>query len=522
MIFIKNMENAPIVGAYNEEIISLSKKIAEAYNASINNISPKKFLGFSFKRIDELKNYKASLNFDDRTLEININENTKIIIPSAYSEVKHLNKYFEFSSNFKNDSLLFENAINKYNITEKFSLKGKAPKFFSRNIKSGIKSAKKFFSRDIELSSESSSTIDQISTNIVKDMKKILGVDVDSEKLSIAIKGFMTEGNSESLNKLYDEIYKSTLETKYVKSCSEEIKKIVSKSKVYEEIKGATPDSEILDAVAKSYNVSEKDLEERNQDKKFTEVISKIHTYITNGFGAILNGIKGVLLSAAAFETFRNGVLSLMSKTIKYTIKGVIKLIQMILGPTAQRKSYEDALIKGDTGILDKTAAYLSKVNSYVTTEGLDSIDALQSTLLDKVGKITSYVEDLSYFGTIKYLVFILIAYLAFKYIYNFITNISTISKQGKTDNKDLALNFSIDDLASNFGFDKILATEGIMYIIIAHLQSAIDKKQLQSPEASKAKDIIRLIHKSHKVKTKEGIRFFYEEMNELQNSLSV
>ena len=31
-------------------------------------------LGFNFKRIDELKNYKASLNFEDRTLEININE----------------------------------------------------------------------------------------------------------------------------------------------------------------------------------------------------------------------------------------------------------------------------------------------------------------------------------------------------------------------------------------------------------------------------------------------------------------
>jgi len=511
MLCIKNMSFAPIEGPYDSNVISLSKKIAGAYNKSVQNLNSNLFLGFKFENIKELKNYKASLNFKNRVLEINISESTKILIPSLYASPRELAHLFEFSKEkeFK-DEIILERAINSHSVQENFRLKGKADSIFS-GIKSGVKSAKNYFSSDITIQNPDSVT--SLAENITSDLSKILSIDAGKDRFLKVIEDFIKHENKDSVDKLYEAIFNTAVKTKYVENCISNIKDLVSKKRKEGEIKGNIDDDEILKLVAKSYNVKEKDITSRNE-KDIVGVIKKIYTYITKGLSILINSIKGLTFTAAAYETFNNGVGSLVLKIIKYTISGCLNVIQYFVQTDSNAVQAANAALTGDSSVLDKVAATLTKANEFFIGKGIDSIDYGQSWILDKLSIVSSSIESLPYIGVVKYLLFVFLAAMALKYIYNIVRDIFKIKDENQTDAEKIFARISEENLSNNFGFDKILATEGIIIVVVSHLENAIKSGRFSKEEKSRLKGLISAFYSSHKKKTKEGIKFFFNEMS--------
>ena len=70
----------------------------------------------------------------------------------------------------------------------------------------------------------------------------------------------------------------------------------------------------------------------------------------------------------------------------------------------------------------------------------------------------------------------------------------------------------------NNFGFDKALATDAILASIVTNVTTALENKNsnLSKEEEKRLKELVRAIYKSHKAKTKEGIRTFVKEASSI------
>tara|TARA_B100000212_G_scaffold342354_1_gene329033 strand:- start:38 stop:1558 length:1521 start_codon:yes stop_codon:yes gene_type:complete len=504
------MSFAPVEGPYDEKIINLSKKIAVSYNESIENLNPNLFLGFEFKNIPELKNKRASLNFKNKILEVNINKETKIIIPSVYASASELSKFFEFKNERKfKDDIILQEIVNRNSIEETFRLKGKADSIFS-GIKSGLKSAKKYFKSEITIQNPES--VEELAANISSDLFKVLSIDSGKQGLMQVIENFIINEDDSSIDKLYNSFFQTSISTKHVQECIGNIKKLIAEKTKEGEIKGKIDNSDILDQIAKSYGVEKKDISSRNEKNIFAGV-DKIYTYISKGISIMINALKGLTFSAAAYEAFNNGVGSLVTKIIKYTISGCLNVVQYFIQTSSEAVQMADAALRGDSSILDKVFAALTKANEFITGKGIDSIDYGQGWLLEKLSVVTNTIESLPYIGVIKYLLFVYFAIMALKYIYNIVKDLFKIKSKSQTDAEKLFARMSEENLTSNFGFDKILATESIITIIVSHLDAAIQSNKFSKEEKDRLKSLINAFYKSHKVKTKEGIRFFFKEI---------
>ena len=126
-MIIENMTQAPIIGYYNENIVEFAKKVAQAYNNSINKPNPGSLLGYDLDIIPEIKGKKANFNLEEGMLEIILSKNTQVLMPSVYVESKSLHKYFTFENEKNLDEILLEkNILQKHNLSEAISVKGAA------------------------------------------------------------------------------------------------------------------------------------------------------------------------------------------------------------------------------------------------------------------------------------------------------------------------------------------------------------------------------------------------------------
>ena len=150
MIFLSEVSQMPILGVYNSEIIEISKKLAKAYNESVSNINTKHFLGYNFKAINEVINCKSTYNIKERILEIHYNDYTTFVLPSAFSEVYHLNEYFNIRTkeNIKIE-MITESRCNRKKLFETLTVKGDAGNVFKKVINKGKETAARFFNNDI-------------------------------------------------------------------------------------------------------------------------------------------------------------------------------------------------------------------------------------------------------------------------------------------------------------------------------------------------------------------------------------
>jgi hypothetical protein len=142
---ISEMKSVPVLGLYNSEVISLSKKLAESYNRSIKKVNTKKFLGFDFEIIPEIAGCLSTYNFEDRILEIHLNKYTSFVIPSGYSEPEHFGKYFDIQEeNLLEKNVLLEDIDRTRKIYETITLKGLGGK-----IRDASKHSKKIAKKNI-------------------------------------------------------------------------------------------------------------------------------------------------------------------------------------------------------------------------------------------------------------------------------------------------------------------------------------------------------------------------------------
>lgn len=510
------MTIAPIIGKINEETISLAEKIAKVYNDSIKEVNDKTFLGFNFKIIPELKDKKASLNFIDNLLEIHVNKNAKIIIPSRRTDEYTLAKFFEFNNainNLDNNChILLENSFNKNSLKESMTLKGKASRFISSKIKSGIESAKKIISGEIEIQNPES--LKDLSNNINRDLNKILDLELGEDKITKAISDFVKNGNVSNINDLYNMIFESSLKSKFANECKKNVYNIFKKHDGSLDKNKKELNAKVIDIVANSYDTDVKSIESRS-DKDYLKIVKKAYTIISKSINVIINTLKGAVYTVGAYIAFSEGIGSLIMKVADWVSSGLKNLIQLILGPSSSEQQMAKALSQSE-GFIDKAVGYINIGLQKGMTTGLDKLDGFKTFILDLGSEAATSVESLPYIGTVKYLVFAALVILALISIKNLFKDMIDIKDIQKTSGKDIAADFSIDSLTSNGGFDKIFVTEAIMCIVTVHIESSLKNANLSSEEKERLKKLNHAIYNSHKKKTKEGIRFFYKELSNL------
>ena len=502
MLYVKNMVSAPIVGVYDESILELSAKIAESYNRSINKVNNNLFLGFEFQNIPELKNITANLNLKKRVLEINISRNTQIIIPSKYATIKELNEYFDFSNEKKilDEIILEKKMLSKNSLLEDFKLKGKADSIFS-DISSGIDSAKKIFQQQIEI--KNAESINHLAKNISNDLKRILKIKPETSAIVNVISNFIINGKANDLNQLYDGLFNSTLQSVYVDDCISNIHNVIVAKMKDGEFSGRTKDSDMLTIVANSYRADAVEIEKRLKSPTVIKKVSRIKNIIENAVSTTVSALQSITFSAAGFYTLWAGIIGLLGKVVEYILSLAIEIIQYLLGGNDD--------ISAAKGIIGKLVA----TKNWVVENGGDVVQKVSGVAVDEMTKLTSKLEALPFFRVGKCLVGALLLYIAFKYILRTINSYFGLTDEFSTENERLAARISEEQLSNNFGFDKILATEGVIAIMVGHIQNAIDTKSFSTEEENRLKDIIRALYKTHKKKTKEGIKFFFKGIKE-------
>lgn len=515
-MIVENMTIAPIVGRVNEEAIRLAEITAKAYNKSIKEINEKTFLGFDFKVIPEFKDKKASLDFINNILEIHVNENSKIIIPSRRTDEYTLTKFFEFSNvsnNLDNNChVLLENSLNRNSLKETMTLKGKASSFISSKIKSGIKTAKKMISGEIEIKNPES--LKELSSNINSDLNKILDLELGEEKITKAIADFVENEDSSNINELYNVIFESGLKSTFASECKKNVYDIFKKQDGSLDKNKKEFNSKILDIVANSYNTDLDSITSRNA-KDHLSIVKKAYAIVSKSINMIINTLKGAVYTVGAYLAFTEGVGSLIMKVADWVSSGLKNLIQLVLGPSSSEKQMAKALTQSD-GLIDKAVGYINIGLQKGMTTGLDKLDGFKTFILDIGADIATKIESLPYIGTVKYLIFAALVIMSLIAIKNLFKDMIAIKDTQKTSGESVSADFSIDSLTSKGGFDKVFVTEAIMCIITAHIESSLKNSKFTSEEKERLKKLNHTIYNSHKKKTKEGIRFFFKELSSL------
>lgn len=502
MNIINNIEILPIFGKYNNNAIKISKFFAKLYNKQIKENYNHDFI------IDYLNNnnFIYELNKTNKTIEIIINENCFVVYPTLFINENNLNILFEFKNN-KNISL---NERKKFRfLFEDFNLKGKAGSFITKKISGNLKSVKEFIKGNIEI--KNSKNIDELCNSICENLHDIINVDINKQEFNENIIDFIKTGNKSNINIFYDKLFNMSLETKFIDDVILNINKFINEKTDLGEIKGYINDSQILNTIARSYNVDVSIIKKRNGSSSFIKKSKKFISIIDKSLSAFYNICKSGIGSLAAYNIFQNGVISFITKIISFCIKNILSLVSYLISQNDNTKQMSNAILKSDdSSIFEKTAAILTKANNYITSDMFTHINKIQEFIFNKIGLLSKTIEDLPYINSIKIFICVLICYIIIKNILDFIKNISQIKKETSTESEKVFARFNKEMLKNNFGFDKILASEIIICILSNNIQHYIKNKDFSKSEIKRLNELNNILINSHSIKTKEGIKIFF------------
>lgn len=502
MNIINNIEILPIFGKYDNNVIKISKFFAKLYN---NQIKENYNHDFIINYLNK-NNFIYELNKVNKTFEIIINEKCFIVYPTLFINENNLNALFEFKNN-KNKSLN-ERKQFKF-LFEDFNLKGKAGSFITKKISSNLKSAKEFIKGNIEI--KNSKNIDELCNSICENLHSIINIDINKDEFNEDISEFIKTGNKSNINMFYDKLFNMSLETKFIDDVLLNINKFINEKTDLGEIKGYISDSDILDSIARSYNVDISIIKKRNESSSFIKKSKKFISIINKSLSTFFNICKSGIGSLAAYDIFKDGVISFITKIISFIIKNALSLISYLISQNNNTKQMSDTILKSsDSSVFEKTAAVLTKTSNYITSDMFSHINKIQEFIFNKIGLLSKTVENLPYINSIKIFICVLICYTIIKNILEIIKNISGIKKETSTESEKVFARFNKEMLKNNFGFDKILASEIIICILSDNIQNYIKNKDFSQDEIKRLNQLNKILIDSHSIKTKEGIKIFF------------
>lgn len=349
---ISEMKSVPVLGLYNSEVISLSKKLAESYNRSIKKVNTKKFLGFDFEIIPEISGCLSTYNFEDRILEIHLNKYTSFVIPSGYSEPEHFGKYFDIQEeNLLEKNVLLENIDRTRKIYETITLKGLGGKIKDAS-KHSKKIAKKIFKKD-SVKIENYENMQELAASVTKSLNNVLGGSVDDTAFISFIEDFFNNPDNTSVQKIYDEMFDKKISSKFHSTYVSEFNKFFEKVTKRGEVVGSSSESKILKIVALSYEIKSmqaRALSGRSNVGKFLNTASSMLVKIHNTLVAVLRGMSSALWGSLSGLVAYKGVFTGLGKGLTILISSALKMLGYLVekAPTEKSAQAVDAT-KGKT-----------------------------------------------------------------------------------------------------------------------------------------------------------------------------
>lgn len=528
ILLLEDITSVPIIGLYNDDTLSLSKKIANSINETINNINLNHFLGFNFKAINELRGCKSSYNFKDRILEIHYNKYTTFVVPSLYSEYHHICKYFNIK---ENKNFLFESKVEEsfksLSLFENITMKGDAGGIFSKAIKTGKKTAARYFKHEIKI--ENSNSILSMAESINRDIERILGVSQGKTFIQNKITDFLVNADTVNVQELYDNIFNANIQSKYVKEYKRNFESFFNDRRVSGELFGKSTEKEVSEMIAKSYNVSVDELKKSNalQTKSIIEKAKRILSIVTNSLEGAIHSVFSLLFGTLSFSTFIDGIGATVSKIISFSLSKIFDFLRWAFSieytADVQAKpdgnffdsfssAYENAKIMASNAKESVTQGLYDTWN-FILKHVLSMVDTSQKVILNSLGEVTSKIESLPYINYAKYAVATILFYFFVKNLISLFKNIISIFLGHKIEDEALYSRLSPEKIINNFGFDKIIVTEAITYILSAHIDKALKEGVFNVEEKARLKLMYTKLKSVYKEKCDEGIRFFVKEV---------
>lgn len=515
---IVNMKCAPIVGYQSSKIKNIARKLANSYNESIDLIDNKLFLGFKLKNIPELKNATASFNFKESLLEINISNQTKIIIPSRRASEHTVCRLFEFNSinaYDKKTHVLIERKLNKYNLSETRTGKGQASSWLADKVSSGIASAKGIVFSNVDL--KNSETIEELSKNINDNIKSILDFEPGHENVVNAISNFVKTGNVSEINKLYEVIFDNSLKSKFAKDVNQKVTEKFTDSIGEVDAEKEILDSEIDQLIADAYNADKSLVKTRMKEDSFGEYLSKTFTYIGSGVSMFIDTVKAIIATIVAWEFSFKGVANSIMNAGSYIVGKLFDLIHWLIGPSVQDKERAELLTKSE-GLQDQIVGWINKgiqKAQILTQWSVEQLNDLQTAINEKLQELVTPLTTTTTGKMIGGTILAIVLVYAIIKIYSIIKSGMKITDLHKTSGGDAFASFSIQNLTSKAGFDKVFVTEAILGIISQNVEITIKNGQLTKEEELRLKKLNHVIYNTSKKKCKEGIKFFVSNIDE-------
>ena len=393
-MILENTTSMPILGYYDNNAISAAKKLSEAYNKSVVNLNPHKFLGFDLELPRELKQLRGRLNKDDRVLEIHFNENTTLIVPSVYSNLVTTRKYFEISG--ESNSLLEVSSLD-----ESILLKGKAGG--KKAFKAGMKSAKKFFTRDVEV--KNPNDIRGLAENISSDLNKILGGEVLKKKEFVDfVKEFIENPHKgRSIDKLYQKMFDSAIQTKNVDKVISAIAKRINQNRSRKGmIKGMTAISELKEDISSAYSIDFSEINKRSEsDESFPKIKNAI-SIVKNMLKGLVRALKAAISGGVGYMVASKGVIATLIKIAEFIVYKGLSLFCYAIGldintvDSVSEFSDRFSQIKGS--ILDQIASGAKLFGESI----LGVVSGLTDIVSSKLQVTATWLESLPFLENLK------------------------------------------------------------------------------------------------------------------------
>lgn len=467
-MILQNTTSMPILGYYDGNSIAAAKKLSEAYNKSVVNLNPRKFLGFDLDLPKELKHLRGRLNIDDRVLEIHLNENTTLIVPSVYSNLVTTRKYFEISGEQNN-------LLEVSSLDESILLKGKAGG--KKAFKAGMKSAKKFFTRDIEV--KNPNDIRDLAENIADDLNKVLGGEVLKKKEFINfVKEFIENPHKgKSVDSLYQKMFDSAIQTKNVEKVILEVAKVINESRNRKGfIKGRTQVSKLKKEIARAYGVKPGQIEKRSNTEFFPK-LKNIANITVHLFKALIKSLKAAVSGGFAVKVGSVGIGSTITSIIEFFFWKAMSLLGWSLGIDFSK---EEIIQKSENigGVLESAKNVVIDAVNLALKGASEAFVFIATNAFNVVKASTQWIEELPALKYLKWPFVAILTYVCIVSIIDMLKSFKEIKQIRTVDNLELAGQMSKEELTNNFGFDKILASEMIMFVISAHIQNATMKNK--------------------------------------------
>ena len=490
-MYITNVTSMPVIGKYDSNIKQISESLANAYNNAIEKVNSKKFLGYDFSLPVIFENKKASFNIEDRVLEIHINENTSVILPSLYITKEKASKYFDIGQ-----QRLFENKLSEISI-----LKGKGGG--TKAFKAGMKSARKFFTKSVEI--KNVEDIESLAESISLSLNKCLGGNVlDKTDFTEYVKRFIINpSEGKSIDHLYEKMFKSSLQTAKLDKVLNVVAAQINKNRNFKGfLKGKSSIKELEKSVALAYGVDIKDLKARSKSEKMPAVKNFL-SRLVQIFKSIVSSFKTVASGGLAYTLAQNGIGKSTLIMIQYVFKAIIKLVAWSLGIKASAKPVGDPSQIG--GFYEE---FKTKFFEYTDT-AVGGLAKAFDFVLSTIGDAMQNLESLPVLKYAKYPGIALLIYLCVVNLIDFVNNIRKLKDLSMASNVEVAGLLSKEELSNNFGLDKILASEMIMVVITEHIDYALMRKKenFTSDEYKRLEMLKNQINKTGKQYCKEGIK---------------